>query len=545
MIDSDQCGGIMGPLELLLYPINDCIIRSIDWETGQVSAVSKKNVLKALNVTDFLFVDALLMTGTSFLTPFPALADANSTKIQPYSISDAINMLRAAEKKVKGVCNTFGDLLQKQDPQWYDKYCKARMAVDHFIYIAESGEIKIHEFDGLTHDNFEYLGFRLPSELYHYLNTGLIGSRLLSWITQGQLHVLPTVDGAATEEYKNLVQNGSARIKEAALSLVIPPLNRGISHRDITMKVWYDRNYTYKVWDRHEAKTDFSEKVERWAIAEPTLIKVHFPKFNHGSIVSEIEALQKPGFASLTLGPPIPKDGTKDKMGKRNPIKSAGLIQSICLWRFLHIRGYIDDQHELTRWGKALAIALSSIKSTVEMYPDAPNLFEPVLVAFELLRLELLHSRYKHEELRGLPMYQTPEEQSSLLLISRCATLLRLRQGDNGYTGPLNKNLLAYRSVVCEVRAADRDLVEAIAARMFMRAEAKRHRDDNWELSHRYVKSTHQTMTGAPTNFTQGFPSSANQTQPLASWLKHTLMTSALTTPQPPKLRRNAGSFQR
>lgn len=477
MCDSDQCGGIMGSSELLLYPIRDCVIRTIDWENKVVYAVSKKHILKTLNVTESVFVDAFLMTGTSFLPPFPPLADQSIIKAQPYSVADAVNMLRTAEKSVTLVCTSFHDILKNQDANWLDKYRKARMAVDHFIYIAEHGEVKVHDYEHLTKDNHEYLGLQLPSELFHYLNTGLIGARVLTWITHGQLYVLPTLDGVASDEYRKLVTSQSVRIKEAALSLVIPRLNRGIGYKNITMKVWYDRNFSCTVWDRHELKVNFAPQVASWNVREAAFA-THFPQFAHGSIISEVLALKKPEFVPLT------RAGPKEKM---RGVESAAIIKSICIWRFLHIRGYVDDQHELTRWGSALAVALSALEPTVNKYPSVPYLYESVLVAFELIRFELLNARNKHEELRGLPLNGTEDDQASLLLISRCATLLKLRHQANGYTGPLSKNLLAFRSLVSEVRSADRDLLEAILASMFMYAQAKRNRDDSWELSHQYV----------------------------------------------------------
>jgi hypothetical protein len=478
MKDSAQCSAIMGSLELMMYPINDCVIRSIDWVTGQVSAISKKHVVKALNVTDTLFVDAFLMTGTSFLSPFPALADPILTKIQPYSISDAVNMLRAAEKSMTLACTTYIDVVKAQDPNWLDKYRKARMAVDHFIYIAEDGRALVHDENGLTKDNYEYLGLQLPPELLHYLNTGMIGPRVLSWITWSQHHVLPTLDGFASEEYKDLVANKSSKIKEAALGLIIPRLNRGIAHKNITMKVWYDRNFSSNLWDSHESKTDFAAQVASWVTPTEELITTHFPQFSHASIISEVTALQNQKFVPLTLA----ANGSEKKKAK--PIEPAGLIQTLCLWRFLHIRGYVNDQHGLTSWGKALSAALSALEPTVKKYPQVPHLFEQVLVAIELLRLDLLNAKNQHEELRGLPMNGTPDDQASLLLICRCATLLKLRHQSNGYTGPLSKHLLAFRSLVSEVRAADRDLIEAILASLFLYAQAVRKRTDYWELSH-------------------------------------------------------------
>jgi hypothetical protein len=168
-------------------------------------------------------------------------------------------------------------------------------------------------------------------------------------------------------------------------------------------------------------------------------------------------------------------------------VESAAVVKSTCIWRFLHIRGYVDDQHELTKWGSALAVALSALEPTVNKYTSFPHLYESVLVAFELIRFDLLNAKNKHEELRGLPLNGSEDDQSSLLLISRCASLLKLRHEANGYTGPLSKNLLAFRSLVSEVRSADRDLVEAILASLFLYAQAKRNRDDGWELSHQYV----------------------------------------------------------
>jgi hypothetical protein len=480
MNDSDQCGGIMGPSELLLYPIKDCVIRTIDWENNLVYAVSKKHILKTLNVSESLFVDAFLMTGTSFLPPFPPLADQSIIKTQPHTVADAVNMLRTAEKSVTLVCTSFHDILKGQDPNWLDKYRKARMAVDHFVYIAENGEVKVHDYEHLTNDSHEYLGLQLPSELFHYLNTGLIGPRILTWITHGQLQVLPTLDGVASDEYRNLVTNQSVRIKEAALSLVIPRLNRGIGFKNISMKVWYDRNFSSTVWDRQEAKANFGPQVASWNVREAAIAE-NLGKFAHGSILSEVLALKNPKFVALTRANPAnPKE-------KLRGVESAALIKSICLWRFLHIRGYVDDQHELTSWGSALAAALSALEPTVSKYPDFPHLFESIVVALELIRFDLLNTRNPHDELRGLPLNGTETDQSSLLLISRCASLLKLRHQANGYTGPLSKNLLAFRSLVSEVRSADRDLVEAILASMFMYAQAKRTRQDSWELSHEYV----------------------------------------------------------
>ncbi|KAL6875508.1 PIN domain-like protein [Trichoderma longibrachiatum] len=235
MINSDQCAGVMGPQELLLYPIQDSVIRNIDFMAGTVTAISKKKVMRVLGVSEPMFVDAMLMTGTSFLAPFPPLQDT-AMYPNPFTIMDAVNILRTSEKAVANACASFNDILQAQDPNWLDKYRKARMAAHHFIYISESGEVKVNDFDRLTKDNHEYLGLQMPAELFHYLNTGLIGARILNSITHGQIIVFPTLDGNASDEYKKLVTSQILPIKEQTFGLVIPRVHRGIGHKDITMK---------------------------------------------------------------------------------------------------------------------------------------------------------------------------------------------------------------------------------------------------------------------------------------------------------------------
>lgn len=477
MTDSDQCAGIMGSLELMLYPINDCVIRSINWDHGTVTAVSRKHVIKALNVSEQSFIDGFLMTGTSFLPPFPALLDPSLVKNQPYSILDAVNMLRTSEKSVAQTCSTFSDILKNHDPNWLDKYRKARMAILHFIHITEGGEVKVHDWDHLTKDNHEYLGLQLPAEVFHYQNIGLIGPRLLTGITRSELHILPTLDGVDSPEYRKLVETQSASIKEAAFTILQPRLNNGIGHRVISMKTWYAPDKPRVIWDHHDPKLSIRFKPNSWNTNESTIQK-HAPKFSHGSITSEVLSLRTPEFAAATLW------NSKERI---RGLDSAAIIKSITIWRFLHVRDYVNDQHQLTEWGVALAAAITAFQPTVNKYSAIPNLVESLIIALDLLRFGLLNTENKHEELRGLPMNGTEEDQANLLVISRCATLLKLRHQATGYTGPLSKNLLAYRSLVSEIRSANRDLIEVILASIFLYAQANRKRDDMWHISHEYV----------------------------------------------------------
>ncbi|CAJ2508178.1 Uu.00g093640.m01.CDS01 [Anthostomella pinea] len=473
MIASDQCSAIMGSQELLLYPIKDIILRHIDWDNATFSAISKQGIVKGLGVTEPMFIDALMMAGTSFLPAFAPLKECSIIPRQPYTVQDAVNMLRTSEKSVATACNSFNDILGKRgEPHWYKKYLKARMSLDHFIYIAESGEIQVHNNDTLTQDNWEYLGYQLPAELFHYLNTGLIGARLLNWVTHGQIIVYPTLDGVESEEYKKLVTDQLMPLRETAMSLVLPRLHRGIQFKAIAVKLWYDDKYSHTIEYRQTIPSGNSaiQKAHSWDVKADAVAK-HFPNAKHGSIQFEAAALKNKDFAKSTV--------TAEKF---KGIASADLIRSVTIWRFLHIRGYVDDNHDLTPWGEALATSLETLEPTVTKNSAVPGLFEAVLLAYELLRYNLLNTRNQHGELNGLPMTGSEDHKTSVLLISRCATLLKLRHQANGYTGPLSKNFLCYRSLSSSIREADRDVIEAIVASMLLHAQTNREREDYLEI---------------------------------------------------------------
>ena len=73
------------------------------------------------------------------------------------------------------------------------------------------------------------------------------------------------------------------------------------------------------------------------------------------------------------------------------------------------------------------------------------------------------------------------------MLVSRVASLGKLRHQPVGYTGPLSRHLLAYQSMTSAVHASLRDLVEMSLATMFLDGMADRERDDWMDLTLRYL----------------------------------------------------------
>lgn len=72
-------------------------------------------------------------------------------------------------------------------------------------------------------------------------------------------------------------------------------------------------------------------------------------------------------------------------------------ILSNVMWRFLQLRGYVDDKHNLTSWGKCLEQALSAVD-------PADNLEDAIFIAIEMLRMNLLNTKNWFSHVSGGPM---------------------------------------------------------------------------------------------------------------------------------------------
>ena len=477
----------MGSQELLLYNIHDAIITPPSpegWEKKSFSGIIKSELMKRLggNITDEILVDALLMIGTSFLPTFPPLLDINVIRGQPPTLVDAYNLLRTHSKSITATCQSFSDILKAVDPDWLDKFRKAKMAVDHCVTAHVDGSVNVRSYDNLTEDHVKYLGYQLPSELYHYLSKALIGPRIMNCFNNSlQSVVFPTLDGENSDEYRRLVSQSLVPIKEATAAIIAGRINRWYGVNQVTMKYWFDPRLETALTRSIHLQPHPNEIADTWLVPDADLEAQSADGMTPGKLSFAVLSLKEKDFPKKTIS-------NANAQRSKNPrLSSKSELLSNALWRLLHIRGYIDDQHELTKWGKALATTLKSIGPTVKAYKDVHHLEEAAFLAFELLRFDNLNSRNRHQELTGAPLRGSDDDKSNCILVGRTACLLKLRHKSIGYTGPLSKNFLSYYSIIKSVREADRDLLEAITVSMFMNHQVNRVRDDYGYLGRRPV----------------------------------------------------------
>ena len=179
-------------------------------------------------------------------------------------------------------------------------------------------------------------------------------------------------------------------------------------------------------------------------------------------------------------------------------LKSPKEITRNVVWRFLQLRGYVNPEHQLTTWGNVLLAALAATNN--DRSQD-----EAIFVAVELLRLDLLNADTMFPDYSGAPragsglpslpfqFWSTNMvieiDRRNCMLVSRVACLGKLRHQAKRWSGPLSRHLLAYHSIISDVKESLRDLIEMCLVTMFLAGDADRERHDWMNLRLKYLNA--------------------------------------------------------
>ncbi|KAL9073520.1 MAG: hypothetical protein Q9157_004725 [Trypethelium eluteriae] len=421
---TDFVDAVSGSHELLLFDV-DKVITRLDPQQGDFMWLTRRACLEGLgNVPSDVFVDACMLSGSAFLPTLPQLEANNSRK--PTKIKAALDLMNSFGRSGINVCLHYQDDPQFRQMDYLDRYRRSRLAVKHHAILTKDGKIELFDQTSAPGDSHEFIGQRLPDEVYFYMSKGLVGPRVLNWRTIGEIAQGPPLDNGDSNDYQRFVRSQIIPLRVSALSALSHYLHRVYVHKDVMLRVWFDRNNTNPLIMRDAA--DPKPVLAGWNV-KSALLNSRLDQLNgrgvSGAIGVAVESLTDPAFAKQT-------NVTKDVS---NLLQSKDEIVYNTMWRFLHLRGYINDEHGLTAWGKALERGLNVAGSDIEIQ-------EAVFVAVELLRLELLHQHYM-------------------------------------FTG----HLLGFHSMVTTMRQALRDLEEMCLLTLFMGGDAERDRDDLAEIS--------------------------------------------------------------
>jgi hypothetical protein len=464
MLKGQMVKSIVGSASCLVFGAERVIV-DFNWTKGTFSWISREQILRKFGINPDQFVDICLLAGCSILPAFQEVAGEGANK----RVGATRTLLASFGRDGHALCVSAGD------NHYLGLFRKAKVASKHMVVIHAGGEIKQMNFDSCPSDSHEFVGQRIPDEIFNYTSRGLLGFRVLDWRTRSEIFETPPLDGGESAAYKDLVQKKLTPLRARALALMTKTLHRYWQKKDVELMTWFreDEKQQLGIPELTEAslrdaetwhvKTDLLDEATAVEGADVTKTPLQFT----------IGVLSDASLAKKTV---TPRKDTEHSL----LTKSTELLSNT-VWRFLQDRGYINNDHTLSAWGKALRTSLerASNDNLLGTTNPANEGEEAILVAFELLRLDVLNNRaifpnppYSESISKG-----GDSVRANINLISRVASLASFRSEAVGYTGPLSRMSLGFHQMAATVRHSLRDLIEMHACYLMTSGSVVRVRD--------------------------------------------------------------------
>ncbi|RHZ70405.1 hypothetical protein CDV55_107926 [Aspergillus turcosus] len=455
---------IFGPSEALLFDVDKLITR-MDIESSQFFWITKQTCQDEMGrLSNEQFLDFCLLLGSSFLRTFPGFENP-TFPAKSVSIRDALPIFNQAGRNALALCAQFEDDRRVQELQYADAYKRAFMTVKHHVIMDVDGKVAPMDWENASSDMHELIGQRLPEELYFYLSKGVLGPEIPNYLTSGEVQISLPLGVEDTEIYRQTVSSTLTPIRTQSICLLSNSLHRFYQTKVINIRTWFDEKSDKSI--TLKTLPSVKETIQAWKIRSEQLPEgIKKLQSTTSPLKFAVQSLQDPEFAAKSFA------SSKDAQ----PLSSQDEILANVYWRFLQLRGYIDEKHRLTSWGVCLHQALSVLD-------PADNLEEATFLAVEMVRFGLLNSREWFSHVSGGPMRGSDEDKKFNILISRVACIAKIQHKNIGYSGPLSRQLLCYRSLISEVRSTLRNLIEVVLASLLLSGDASRDRDDWTEMS--------------------------------------------------------------
>ncbi|CAO3618472.1 unnamed protein product [Mucor hiemalis] len=454
------CGGS----ELLMWDI-DKMITSIDFEKGNYHWVSKRTVLQDLHVSDEQFLDICILAGFEYCPSFPPLNTAHVS----FTFNGVHDLIKQHKTGFNAV-QAFSDNPTIAKTHYIDVFCRTRCAVKYHLIINEDGEVKPMHIENAPNDIHEFIGYRLPDEIYYYLMRGLIGPQSINSLVSGVLIESAPLDNGESIEYHNFLTQ-LLNIRTQTLSLLTQPLHPFYKSRKVSSYFWFEPNEEQIMHHQPtEGRADATslntiyEKTSAWSVSK-TFIDQELKAQDADKVDIKfcIRSIHDEAKASKTI------NQQQQQLVEKNEI-----VANV-LWKTLEIRDFLtSSKHIYTPWGQALSAALEKNKLDSSMQ-------EAILTALELIRFEVLTNK-EYSKTYSHPLGDESQKKH-IILLSRALSLLPMNLKSAQWTGPLNRDLLAFNGFAKALNRSYRNLLEMLTLSFFLNGLVKKDRDDYYQIT--------------------------------------------------------------
>lgn len=408
-------------------------------------------------MNDDQFIDFCLLSGLTIL--------ATPTEFE--SAPNPIHAARELTLRSQSIGFAAFDSLSKETMELFKK---AKTFVRNSVVLSSDGAVTLIDSQSASGDMHDVIGQRLPDEIYYYMSRDVVGARLLNWRTRGEIFETPPLDGGSSPVYQQLISQKLTPLRTRTMALVNTMLHRYYQKKDVELICWYNENNKQPL-NLPDASAP-TQAAERWRVKNTLLEQASSAKsaFKGQPLLTAISLLSNDKDAKETISEKKGEVATEDLSEPKELVANTVL-------RFLEDRGYINNDHTLSAWGKALKAAFDSATSNGYLASAGPKeVEETIFMAFELHKLDVLSTSqmFPTDKYLGAPMRGSDTDKAYTLLISRIACLGKFRHKEIGFTGPLSRHLLGYHQMTAAVRGSLRDLIEAHALSMLGSGVASR-----------------------------------------------------------------------
>ncbi|KAH8144938.1 uncharacterized protein LAJ45_11059 [Morchella importuna] len=464
---------IWGNSELFMFEVEK-VITHINITPGSTFTwINRPRLLQDMSLMNDMFVDACLLSGSDLCRPFPGVE--GQAVAAAHAFLTSIDLI----KRYRNISTVLNTNAGAGTTGYIDKYRKARASVRHHVIFTEDGVAEPLRSKEAPGDVHEFIGQRLPEELYFYLSRGVIGPQVVDMLATGELVIVAPFDNGDAEEYRKFL-DALDPLRLQTLSLLAQPLHRWWTSSAVSVYYWFDKKATKKLVPKDVVATPYLA-TKSWNVKEsflrPELERAH----KSVGLSFALTSLTDPIFAAKTITKNVKKDDGKKNDTKKEDVrrddikflKTQDEIKLNTLWSMLQLRDFIDgEEHKLTPWGRGLQAAMAEL--------DTPELDESIYIGMELLRFKVLKEVNFAPTLSGAP--SRDEDKTHTTLISRVASIVPINHKSIGYTGPLSRNLLGFNSFIRTLTRNLRNMVEMVLVSLLMNGDAERDRGDLTEL---------------------------------------------------------------
>ncbi|KAK9763372.1 hypothetical protein K7432_010006 [Basidiobolus ranarum] len=436
---------IYGSSELLMYDVDKVII-GMDLEKGNYTWVSKKSILQDLQVNDEQFLDICILAGFEYSSTFPPL----QSDMMSFTFKGVIDMIKQYKTGFNAV-QGFADHAEVIKTKYVDHYCRIRCAIKYHPILNQDNHVEPLNAENAPTDIHEFIGYRLPDEVYYYLTQCLINPQVINNLESGVLIELPPLCNGETIEYHKFLTK-LLEIRVQSLNLLVGPLHQFYHSRKVVSIFWFEPNVEHPMNHQDAMKTN------EWLIPQNIIQQEQknpdaSPDF--GLALTSLHRFQEAHNPNLILE-------TKDQ-----------IILSILL-NLLERRRFIESNRTLTKYGRAYLDGLKQggNRNSEELY-----------LALELIRADILRGEAYSKTYFGSSNVGTEEEKKNISLICRVISLLKIQAKSQPWAGSLNRDLLVTNGFVKTLTKSLRNLVEMSTLNLLLTNKCTKDRKDYLDIA--------------------------------------------------------------